>query len=188
MRSRLAVAMATAVALAAALGGFAIFRGAGAPNGPYNPGDPSAWTEVAWPFPMDQWGTGKAFTCKPADCGSEVNVYLRAKLGSCNCATGVANDEDLDRMSDFDLVGGGVSPLASGRPVMIGGMKGRDRAYALAEFPGKSAISVVFNDRCDMVVATVVLPHDRPTTIEPVIIEFLNSALVLHWAEVALGL
>jgi hypothetical protein len=26
--------------------------------------------------------------------------YLRAKLGSCNCTTGVADDADLDRMSD----------------------------------------------------------------------------------------
>ena len=55
---------------------------------------------------MDQWGKGKAFRCKPADCGAEVNIYLRAKLGFCNCTTGVADDEELDRMSDFDLVGG----------------------------------------------------------------------------------
>ena len=74
------------------------------------------WTEVKWPFPIDQWGTGRAFACKAADCGAEVNLYLRAKLGSCNCTTGVAEDADLDRMSDFDLVGGEVSPLDAGRP------------------------------------------------------------------------
>ena len=34
-----------------------------------------AWTEVAWPFPIDQWGKGKAFRCKAADCGAEVNIY-----------------------------------------------------------------------------------------------------------------
>jgi hypothetical protein len=66
---------------------------------------------------MDQWGLGKAFVCRAADCGSEVRVYVRAKLGFCNCATGVATDDDLDRMSDFDLVGGDVTPLASGEPV-----------------------------------------------------------------------
>jgi hypothetical protein len=190
MNSRLAIAAITVVALAAATGGFAIFRGAVPQDGHHNSRDLSVWTEVAWPFPLDQWGSGKAFKCKPADCGSEVNVYFRAKLGFCNCVTGVANDEDLDRMSDFDLVGGEVSPLAAGRRVRIGGMNGRDRAYALTapKPPGKSAISVVFNDRCDMVVATVVLPHDRPTTIEPAVIEFLNSATVLHWAQVTLGL
>ena len=39
------------------------------------------WTEVKWPFPIDQWGTGRAFACKAADCGSEVRLYVRAKLG-----------------------------------------------------------------------------------------------------------
>ena len=68
------------------------------------------WTEVAWPFPIDQWGKGKAFRCKAADCGAEVNLYLRAKIGFCNCTTGVADDEDLDRMGDLVLVGD-VSPL-----------------------------------------------------------------------------
>jgi hypothetical protein len=139
---------------------------------------------------MDQWGTGRAFACKAADCGAEVKLYLRAKLGSCNCTTGVADDGDLDRMSDFDLVGGEVSPLGAGRPITIAWMKGRSRAYALAarNSAGKSAISVVFNDRCDMIVATVVLPHDRPATIEPGVMEFLNSRPVVHWAELALGI
>ena len=148
------------------------------------------WVETKWPFPMDQWGTGRAFACKAADCGSEVKLYLRAKLGSCNCTTGVADDADLDRMSDFDLIGGEVSPLGAGRPVTIAWMKGRSRAYALAarDPPGKSAISVVFNDRCDMIVATVVLPHDRPATIEPGVMAFLNSKPVVHWAELALGI
>jgi hypothetical protein len=148
------------------------------------------WAEVTWPFPMDQWGTGRAFACKAADCGAEVKLYLRAKLGSCNCTTGVADDADLDRMSDFDLLGGEVSPLGAGRPITIAWMKGRSRAYALAarDRPGKSAISVVFNDRCDMIVATVVLPDDRPARIEPGVMEFLNSKPVVHWAEVALGI
>jgi hypothetical protein len=147
------------------------------------------WVETKWPFPMDQWGTGRAFACKAADCGAEAKLYLRAKLGSCNCTTGVADDADLDRMSDFDLVGE-VSPLGAGRPITIAWMKGRSRAYALAarNRPGRSAISVVFNDRCDMIVATVVLPHDRPATIEPGVMEFLNSGPVVHWAEVALGI
>jgi hypothetical protein len=77
------------------------------------------WAEVKWPFPLDQWGTGRAFVCKAADCGTDVELYLRAKLGSCNCTTGVADDAELDRMSDFDLVGGEVSPLGAGRPITI---------------------------------------------------------------------
>ena len=144
---------------------------------------------MKWPFSIDQWGTRRAFACKAADCGAEAKLYLRAKLGSCNCETGVAEDGDLDRMSDFDLVGGEVLPLGAGRPITVAWMKGRSRAYSITgRSPlGKSAISVAFNDRCDMIVATVVLPHDRPATIEPGVMEFLNSRTVLHWAEVAMG-
>jgi hypothetical protein len=147
------------------------------------------WTEVAWPFPIDQWGKGKAFRCKAADCGAEVNLYLRAKIGFCNCTTGVADDEDLDRMGDLVLVGE-ASPLGTGRPVSIASMKGRSRAYTLnaRNPPGKTAISVVYNERCDMIAATAVLGHDRPAVTEPSVIEFLNSKPVMRWAEITLGL
>ena len=93
-------------------------------------------------------------------------------------------------MSDFDLVGSEVWPLEAGRPITVAWMKGRSRAYALAarNRPGKSAISVVFNDRCDMIVATAVAPHDQPAMIEPSVMAFLNSGTVLHWAELALGI
>jgi hypothetical protein len=145
------------------------------------------WTEVAWPFPVDQWGRGKAFRCKAADCGAEINLYLRAKIGFCNCVTGIADDTELDRMSDFDLVGE-AAPLGAGRPITVGRMNGRSRAYTLTRNLGKTAISVGFNDRCDMIVATAVLPHRRPEGIEPHLITFLNGETVLRWAEVSLGL
>jgi hypothetical protein len=32
------------------------------------------WTEVVWPFPIDEWGGGWAFQCKAADCGIDVNL------------------------------------------------------------------------------------------------------------------
>ena len=147
------------------------------------------WTEVAWPFPNDPWGKGKAFRCKAADCGAEVSIYLRAKMGFCNCTTGVADDEDLDRMGDVVLVGE-VSPLGAGRPVSIAWMKGRSRAYTInaRNPPGKTVLSVVFNERCDMIAATAVVGHDRPASIEPSVIEFLNGNTVMRWAEVTLGL
>jgi hypothetical protein len=190
VKRRLAITATSVAALAAATAGFAVWRGTTLPSGEAHSDHPAVWTEVAWPFPADQWGVGKAFKCEGADCGGEVNIYLRAKLGFCNCATGVANDDDLDRMSDIDLVGGEVAALASGQPVKIGNMNGRDRGYALtsANPPGKSALSVVFNDRCDMVVATAVLPHNRPTTVEPAVISFLNSQAILRWTEITLGL
>jgi hypothetical protein len=147
------------------------------------------WTEIAWPFPNDPWGKGKAFRCKAADCGTEVNVYLRAKIGFCNCTTGVADDDDVDRMGDLVLVGE-ASPLGTSRPIRIASMEGRSRAYTLnaRDPPGKAAISVVFRERCDMIAATAVLGHDRPAAIEPSVIEFLNGSTVMRWAEITLGL
>ena len=61
------------------------------------------WTEVQWPFPMDEWGKGKAFRCNATDCGAEVNLYIRAKIGFCNCTTGVSDDDELNRLSDFSI-------------------------------------------------------------------------------------
>jgi hypothetical protein len=183
---------ALAVALAGAIGGYSALvepRPASRVTNDTSAARP-IWAEVRWPFPIDQWGTGRAFACKAVDCGTEVKVYVRAKLGSCNCTTGVANDEDLDRMSDFDLIGTKVLPFGSGRPITIGWMKGRSRAYTLTPLNplSQSAISVVFNDRCDMIAATAVVAHDRPTTIEAPIMKFLNSEAMLHWAEIALGI
>lgn len=147
------------------------------------------WNEVAWPFPMDPWGRGKAFRCKAADCGAEVTLYVRAKLGFCNCTTGVADDDGLDRMGDLFLVGD-VSPLGPGRPISIAWMKGRSRAYKpnAGSPAAKTVLSIVYNERCDMIAATAVLGHDRPETTEPSVIEFLNSSRVMRWAEVTLGL
>ena len=68
-----------AVAIAAAIGGYAVFLAA---QGPYTlragASHPPIWTQIKWPFALDPWGTGLAFRCKAADCGSEVNLYLRA--------------------------------------------------------------------------------------------------------------
>jgi hypothetical protein len=190
MRARSAFALA-AVLAAAGAGVVALVSSLPADK---TTGDPSpalaVWTEARWPFPIDQWGTGRAFACKAADCGSAVSLYLRAKLGSCNCTTGVADDADLDRMSDFDLLGGEASPLGGGRPIMVGWMEGRIRGYLLTarNRPGTNVLSIAANDRCDMIVATVVLAHERPAAIEPGVTEFLNSPAVLHWAKIALGI
>ena len=140
------------------------------------------WSEVQWPFLMDEWGKGKAFQCKATDCGTEVKLYLRAKIGFCNCTTGVADDDELERLTDFHLVGDQLSALGAGQPITVAWMKGRSRAYAIAapNRAAKSALSVAFNDRCDAIVATVVLGHDRPAMVERAVIEFLNGSTVLR--------
>jgi hypothetical protein len=148
------------------------------------------WSEVPWPFPIDQWGKGKAFACKAADCGTQITVYVRAKIGFCNCSTGVADDEELDRISDFELIGNQATPQSAGRPITVAWMKGRSRAFNAEGAMGAkvSALSVGFNDRCDAIVATAVVAPGRAADIEPAVLEFLNSRTVLRWAEVTLGL
>jgi hypothetical protein len=114
------LALALSGVLAGAVAGyFAIVAPSPASKVTGDTGVRPVWTEAKWPFPIDQWGTGRAFACTAADCGTEVKLYLRAKLGSCDCTKGVADDDELDRMSDFDLVGGEVSPLGAGRPIAI---------------------------------------------------------------------
>ena len=100
------------------------------------------WTETNWPFGPDPWGKGKAFHCKAADCGAEVQLYVRAKLGFCNCATGVADDGDLEQMGDLALIGK-VTPLGDGRQITVGPMKGRGRAYRV-EGDGNASLSLAF--------------------------------------------
>ena len=134
MRKPIVIAVAAAFALGGLVAALACLGAADGPRGRrvcdrHGP----VWTEVAWPFPMDQWGKGKAFRCKAADCGTEVKLYVRAKIGFCNCTTGVADDEELDRMSDFDLLGNrNCEPLGAGRPITVAWMKGRSRSYAIA--------------------------------------------------------
>ena len=148
------------------------------------------WSEIAWPFPMDQWGKGKAFACKAADCGADVTVYIRAKIGFCNCTTGVADDEELDRISDFDLFESKLNALGPGKPIAIAWMKGRSRGFAIPANPrsARSALSIGFNDHCDAIIATALVGVEHPERVEQTVLDFLNSQTVLRWAEKTLGL
>jgi hypothetical protein len=48
------------------------------------------WQEIAWPFPRDGWPAGRAFRCGAQACGEDVELYVRPKIGFCNCDSGVA--------------------------------------------------------------------------------------------------
>ncbi len=183
------IATLAAAVLVAVIGGYAVFLAAKPPADPprMSAGGGPVWTQATWPFPIDQWGEGWAYQCKAADCGIDVNLYLRPKIGFCNCQTGVADDEELDRVSDIDLVGSERSALGPGRPITVHWMKGRSRGYAVGAPSAKSVLSLAFNNRCDVIVATVVAGAE-PVAQEQAVLEFLNGDLVLHWAEQILGL
>ena len=149
---------------------------------------PAAWSEIKWPFPMDQWGLGRAFQCRAADCNTDISLYLRAKLGFCNCTTGVSDDAELDRVGDLELLSSKFDGLRDGQPITVGWMKGRSRPYrvTMAYAPARTALAIAFNDKCDVVVATVVA-NDMAAA-ERAALSFLNGDLVLRWAERELGL
>ena len=181
------IAAVAAAMLIAGAGGYAVLRAAKPPAVAHRLAARPVWTESRWPFPVDQWGEGWAYQCKAADCGTDVDLYLRPKLGFCNCQTGVADDEELDRVGDVDIIGSQASALGPGRPIAVHGMKGRSRGYAVSAPAAKSVLSLAFNNRCDVVVATVVA-GDEPAAQEQAVLDFLNGDLMLHWAEAVLGL
>jgi hypothetical protein len=191
MRGSIIIAVVIGLGLGALCGAVALFawpmleRG-----GPLHTPSHPVWTEVQWPHAVDEWGKGKAFRCAAADCGVDVNLFIRAKIGFCNCRTGVSDDDELTRLSDFGLMGEQPSVLGPGRPIEVAWMKGRSRPYAIAKpyRPPSSALAIAFNDHCDAIVATAVVAHEHPAAIEPSIIDFLNSNTIVHWAELTLGL
>src|SRR4051795_9085129 len=107
------------------------------------------WQEIAWPFPRDGWPAGKAFR------SGDVEVYVRPKIGFCNCDTGVADDDEVDRVADLDLLSERFAPLEAGRAVRVAEMAGRLRPYELAMSDGSrhSAIGIAVSHRCDLMVA-----------------------------------
>jgi hypothetical protein len=125
-------------------------------------GDPEQiWTEMRWPFLLDEWGVGQAFRCKQEDCGPAARLFVRVKRGFCNCVQGVADDAEVDRLTDFAFFGGPSRPLEPGQPVTFGDMSGRVRSFAIqsAEAPSRRAVSLVIAKNCDALVATIISDH-----------------------------
>jgi hypothetical protein len=91
----------------------------------------AGWREIAWPFPRDGWPAGRAFRCDAELCGGEVELYVRPKIGFCNCDSGVADDDEVDRVADLDLISEKFVALEPGNVVEVAGMSGRIRNYSL---------------------------------------------------------
>jgi hypothetical protein len=172
------------IALVGIVAGAAVMPlfGGRAPAGPSAEINP-VWTEFKWPFLLDQWGVGRAFVCKPQDCGVEVNVYLRPKIGFCKCATGVDDDDELERVGDIGLPGSKTVVLGPGHPIEVGWMKGRSRRYAVAGSTEDQLLSIAFNDQCDVIVALATLESANQNAIEQAVIAFLNGDRVLRWVR-----
>jgi hypothetical protein len=150
--------------------------------------DTDGWREIAWPFPRDGWPAGRAFRCENESCGEEVEVYVRPKIGFCNCDTGVADDDEVDRVADLDLMSEFFAPLEAGRVIRIADMRGRSRAYDIRMSDGSqhTAIGIAVSHRCDLLVA-VAQGRGRASGVRRVALEFLASNDMARWMVSAMG-
>jgi hypothetical protein len=147
------------------------------------------WREISWPFPRDGWPAGRAFRCD--GCGGElggVELYVRPKIGFCNCTTGVADDDEVDRVADLDLIGPRFVAREAGRAVKVAGLAGRSRVYDLAMPDGAShaAVGIALSRRCDLLVA-VAQGAATPAALQRVAFDHLASRDLHRWMTAALG-
>jgi hypothetical protein len=166
----------------------AVFLGAVAfQDGPRFAPD-SAWREIAWPFGRDAWPPGRAFRCASATCGEGAEVYVRPKIGFCNCTTGVADDDEVDRVTDLDLISERFGPAEAGQEVRIGEMPGRARHYTLRMRDGTVRLAVGFavSRRCDVVVAVAQGGSAAPPELKHAALDLLSSKAVTAWLDSAL--
>jgi hypothetical protein len=146
------------------------------------------WQEIAWPFPRDGWPAGRAYHCNAASCGDEIDLYVRPKIGFCNCDSGVADDDEVDRVADLDMVSDRFVPLAAGKVVHVADMAGRARDYDLLMPDGSTriAIGIAASRRCDLMVA-VALGKAKSSTLQPQALAFLASDAMANWMNAALA-
>ena len=150
--------------------------------------DIEGWREIAWPYPRDGWPAGRAFRCDSELCGGDTEVYLRPKIGFCNCDSGVADDEEVDRVADLDLISERFVPLQPGKEVQIAGMRGRSRTYDLSMSDGSqhAAVGIAVSHRCDLLVA-VAQGNGAPSEVQRVALEFLATGAMTRWMISAMG-
>ena len=149
--------------------------------------DRAGWREIAWPFPRDGWPAGRAFRCGGEACGENVELYVRPKIGFCNCDTGVADDDEVDRVADLDLMSERFVPLEPGRVIQIADMPGRLRAYDVRMSDGSqhTAIGIAVSHRCDLLVA-VAQGKGGAGGVQRAALEFLGSSEMKGWMKVAM--
>jgi hypothetical protein len=148
----------------------------------------AGWREIAWPYPRDAWPAGRAFRCDPESCGSAVEIYVRPKIGFCNCDTGIADDDEVDRVADLDLISERFVPLEAGRAVQIAEMSGRSRDYDLKMSDGSrhTATGIALSHRCDLLVA-VVQGEGAAPKVERAALAFLASDDMHRWIMASLS-
>ncbi len=164
-----------AIALAVAATG--LVAGDSAATRPAGSGDGVAFAETAWPFLLDQWGRGRAFRCAAERCGTEVMLYVRAKVGFCDCFNHV-DEDDVDRLTDFDLIGGRATASGDDRPLPFAGGPARLRAFRVerAGRPAGEAVSMVAARDCQALTGLMVSKRAVPAALHSAMRELISAA------------
>jgi hypothetical protein len=109
-------------------------------------------------------------------------------IGFCNCDSGVADDDELDRVADLDMISPNFVPLAPGKVIRVGEMAGRSRAYDLDMSDGShhAAIGIAVSHRCDLLVA-VAQGKAEAGELQSSALKFLAAHEMTHWMMASLG-
>jgi hypothetical protein len=176
MRRRLLIAFAVATC---ALTGAAGYQHAQS--------DVEGWREIAWPFPRDGWPAGRAFRCATEQCGDAVELYVRPKIGFCNCDSGVADDDEVDRVADLDLMSERFVPLQTGKVIRVADMPGRLRSYDLkmSDASRHTAVGIAVSHRCNLLVA-VAQGNGEAGEVQRAALDFLASGHMKQWMIAAM--
>jgi len=176
LKRRTVVQLSLAGGLVAALAGLAEI---GKVRTELGPTDGAGWRPIPWPFPRDGWPPGRGWRRDTTD------VYVRPKLGFCgNCDTGVVTDEEVDRVTDIDLLDERFTPVRQGSRIRITDLFGRARLYRyrLKNGAQRYAEGIAVAYKCDLVVAVVVgnVDDDREWKAAH---RFLESNTVQVWVN-----
>ena len=146
--------------------------------------DRPVWHEAAWTPPIDNWGTGLSFVCDNAACPGGVRMFARTKVGFCNCFSGVADDDEIDRIGDVDLHGGAYKPIEAGQVTVVGDLKGRKRLFQIQNrwAGGRQVLSIVVASDCKAVVATLVSGSPISPSMESTAVAVLRERPFQQWA------
>ena len=145
------------------------------------PTDGAGWRPIEWPFPRDGWPPGRAWRNRDG-----IEVYVRPKLGFCgNCDTGVVTDDEVDRVTDIDLLDERFAPVQEGRRIRITDLFGRARLYKFKTRLGNEEVAegIAVAYKCDLIVALVAGDDVVDEAVRKRAHRFLESNTVQVWVN-----
>ncbi len=99
----------------------------------------------------------------------------------------MADDDEVDRVADLDLMSERFAPHELGKAVQIADLPGRLRSYDLQMSDGSkhSAIGIAVARRCDLLVV-VAQGKGAASGVQRVALDFLGSEKLTPWMTVAM--